>query len=68
VINLCFSSCQLSCASFAINIIKDPTELGNIIDSDLYTDSAVGMPLVMLSIDVDEDKLPCCAQATTKLA
>src|SRR5215208_2506680 len=33
MINLCFSSCQLSCASFAINTIKDPTEVGNVMDS-----------------------------------
>jgi hypothetical protein len=34
-------------------------------NSDLYTDSAVRMPLVMLFIDVSEDKLPCCTQAIT---
>jgi hypothetical protein len=69
VINLCFSSCQLSCASFAINIIKDPTEVGNVIDSDLYTDSPVGISFDMFFIDVDiEDKLPCCAQAMTGFA
>jgi hypothetical protein len=63
-----FFICQLLCALFAINVIKDLTELGNIMDSNLYMDSAVGMPLVMLFIGVGEDKLPCCAQATTKLA
>jgi hypothetical protein len=35
----------------------------------LYTDSPVGISFDMFFIDVDiEDKLPCCAQATTGLA
>ena len=63
MISLCFSSCQLSCASFAIKSTNVPTEVGNVRDSDLYTDSAMGIPFVLLVVEVEEDKFFCYAQA-----
>jgi hypothetical protein len=41
--------------------------VGNVMDSDLYTDSPVGISFVIFVIDADvEDKLASCAHAMTE--
>jgi hypothetical protein len=51
-----FHLANFQCASFAINTIKDPAEVGNVSDSDLYIDSPVGISFVMFVIDMNKTK------------
>jgi hypothetical protein len=64
-----FHLANFQCASFAINTIKDPAEVGNVSDSDLYIDSPVGISFVMFVIDIiEQNKVLSCAHDTTKFA